>query len=186
MLIDQAVYGLHLALYNHNLERIYHLILRMKTNAVRILDNLRISYHLLPYDVDPEDLAAERTALKVGLSPEQVFKTLVVRGDRTGVCLAVIPSHYQLDLKTLAKLTGDRKIDPVPLKEVHSLTGYIRGGVTALACKHDYPVYVEEAIEVFDQIAVSAGMRGLLVQLAPADYLRSVHGIVGAISVEKS
>jgi Cys-tRNA(Pro)/Cys-tRNA(Cys) deacylase len=158
----------------------------MKTNAVRILDNLAISYHLLPYDVDLEDLAAERTALKVGLPPEQVFKTLVVRGDRTGVSLAVIPSHYQLDLKRLAKLTGDRKIDPVPLKEVQSLTGYIRGGVTALACKRDYPVYVEEVIEVFDQIAVSAGIRGLLVQLTPADYLRSVHGILGAISGEKS
>jgi Cys-tRNA(Pro)/Cys-tRNA(Cys) deacylase len=166
----------------------------MKTNAVRILDNLGVSYRLLPYDVDPEDLAAERTALKVGLPPEQVFKTLVVKGDplrvsrsaRTGVSLAVIPSHYQLDLKRLAKLAGDRKVEPVPLKEVQSLTGYIRGGVTALACKRDYPVYVEEMIEVFDQIAVSAGVRGLLVQLTPADYLRSVNGILGAISVEKS
>ena len=158
----------------------------MKTNAVRILDNLGISYHLLPYEVDPEDLAAERTALKVGLPPEQVFKTLVVRGNSAGVSLAVIPSHYQLDLKRLAKLTGDRKIDRVPLKEVQLLTGYIRGGVTALACKRDYPVYVEEVIEVFDQIAVSAGSRGLLVQLTPADYLRSVNGILGAISVEKS
>jgi Cys-tRNA(Pro)/Cys-tRNA(Cys) deacylase len=158
----------------------------MKTNAVRVLDNLEISYHLLPYDVDPEDLAAERTALKVGLPPEQVFKTLVVRGDRTGIFLAVIPSHYQLDLKRLAKLVGDRKIDPVPLKEVQSLTGYIRGGVTALACKRNYPVYVEEVIEIFDQIAVSAGSRGLLVQLTPSDYLRAVNGILGAISVEKS
>jgi len=158
----------------------------MKTNAVRILDNLGIAYHLLPYDIDPNDLAAERTALKVGLPPEQVFKTLVVRGNSAGVSLAVIPSHHQLDLKPLAKLTGDRKVDPVPLKEVQSLTGYIRGGVTALACKRDYPVYVEELIEVFDQIAVSAGTRGLLVQLSPADYLRSVHGILGAISVEKS
>lgn len=157
----------------------------MKTNAVRALDNLGISYHLFPYEVDPEDLAAERTALKVGLPPEQVFKTLVVRGERTGVSLAVIPSHYQLDLKKLAKLAGDRKIDPVPLKEIQPLTGYIRGGVTALACKRDYPVYVEEVIEVFDRIAVSAGVRGLLVQLSPADYLRSVQGRLGAISVEK-
>jgi Cys-tRNA(Pro)/Cys-tRNA(Cys) deacylase len=165
-------------------------ILRMKTNAVRILDNLGISYHLLSYEVDPDDLAAERTALKVGLPPEEVFKTLVVRGDprgsgkadRHGVALAVIPSIYQLDLKGLAKLTGDRKVEPVALKEVQPLTGYIRGGVTALACKRDYPVYVDEVIEAFDRVAVSGGMRGLLVQLAPKDYLRAVGGILGAIS----
>jgi Cys-tRNA(Pro)/Cys-tRNA(Cys) deacylase len=157
----------------------------MKTNAVRILDNLGISYHLLSYEVDPNDLAAEGTALKVGLPPEELFKTLVVRGDRTGVSLAVIPSHYQLDLKGLAKLAGDRKVEPVALKEVQPLTGYIRGGVTALACKRDYPVYVDEVMEAFDQVAVSAGMRGLLVQLAPRDYLRAVGGIVGAIAIDK-
>jgi Cys-tRNA(Pro)/Cys-tRNA(Cys) deacylase len=180
--------------YNHNSARIERLsIFRMKTNAVRILDNLGISYHLLSYEVDPNDLAAEGTALKVGLPPEELFKTLVVRGyprgngnaDRTGVALAVIPSSYQLDLKGLAKLAGDRKVEPVALKEVQPLTGYIRGGVTALACKRDYPVYVDELIEAFDQVAVSAGMRGLLVQLAPSDYLRAVGGIVGAIGVEK-
>jgi Cys-tRNA(Pro)/Cys-tRNA(Cys) deacylase len=158
----------------------------MKTNAVRILDNLGISYQLLSYEVDPDDLAAESTALKLGLAAEQVFKTLVVRGDRAGVSLAVIPGSYFLDLKGLAKLTGDRKVDPVPLKDVQPLTGYIRGGVTALACKRDYPVYVEEIIEVFDLVAVSAGMRGLMIQLAPADYLRAVRGIVGAIAQEKS
>jgi Cys-tRNA(Pro)/Cys-tRNA(Cys) deacylase len=158
----------------------------MKTNAVRILDNLGISYQLLTYEVDPDDLAAESTALKLGLASEQVFKTLVVRGDRTGVSLAVIPGSYFLDLKGLAKLSGDRNVAPVPLKEVQPLTGYIRGGVTALACKRDYPVYVEEIIEVFDQVAVSAGMRGLMIQLAPADYLRAVHGKLGGISQEKA
>jgi Cys-tRNA(Pro)/Cys-tRNA(Cys) deacylase len=158
----------------------------MKTNAVRILDNLGISYQLLTYEVDPDDLAAESTALKLGLASEQVFKTLVVRGDRTGVALAVIPGSYFLDLKGLAKLSGDRKVAPVPLKEVQPLTGYIRGGVTALACKRDYPVYVEEIIEVFDQVAVSAGMRGLMIQLAPADYLRAVQGKLGRISQEKA
>jgi Cys-tRNA(Pro)/Cys-tRNA(Cys) deacylase len=158
----------------------------MKTNAVRILDNLGISYQLLSYEVDPDDLAAESTALKLGLAPEQVFKTLVVRGERTGVSLAVIPGSYFLDLKGLAKLAGDRKVEPVPLKEVQPLTGYIRGGVTALACKRDYPVYVEEMIEVFDWVAVSAGMRGLMIQVAPADYLRAVRGTVGAIAQEKS
>jgi len=157
----------------------------MKTNAVRILDNLDIVYELRDYEVDPNDLAAERVAEKVGLPPEQVFKTLVSRGDRQGVCLAVIPGNEQLDLKALAKLTGDRKIDTVALKEVQPLTGYIRGGVTALACKKDYPVYVDETVELFDQIAVSAGVRGTMILLAPADYLKAVKGKVGAIAKSK-
>lgn len=158
----------------------------MKTNAVRVLDTLGISYQLLPYEVDPDDLAAERTAEKVGLPPEQVFKTLVTKGDRTGVCLAVIPGNMHLNLKALARLTGNRKIEPVALKEVQPLTGYIRGGVTALACKRNYPVYIDETIELFDQIAVSAGMRGLMIQLMPTDYLRAVSGTVGDIAQDKA
>lgn len=154
----------------------------MKTNAVRILDTLGIPYQLLNYEVDPTDLAAERAAQKVGLAPEQLFKTLVVRGDRTGICLAVVPSNAQLDLKTLAKLSGNRKTETVSLKEVQPLTGYIRGGVTAIACKKDYPVYVDETAELFDQIAVSAGVRGMLVLLAPAHYLQVVKGTLGAIA----
>ncbi|MBD2069297.1 Cys-tRNA(Pro) deacylase [Leptolyngbya sp. FACHB-671] len=157
----------------------------MKTNAVRILDNLGIAYELRSYEVDPEDLAAERAAEKIGLPPEQVFKTLVARGDRQGVCLAVISGSDQLDLKALAKLTGDRKVDTVALKEVQPLTGYIRGGVTALACKKDYPVYVDETVELFHQVAVSAGVRGTMILLAPADYLSAVKGTVGAIAKNK-
>ena len=105
----------------------------MKTNAARELDELHIRYQLREYDVDPDDLSAETVARKIGMSLEQVFKTLVVRGDRAGVCLAVIPGNAELNLKALAKLTGDRKIEMVPLKEVQPLTGYIRGGVTVLA-----------------------------------------------------
>ncbi len=157
----------------------------MKTNAVRSLDKLNITYELCSYEVDPNDLAAERAAEKIGLPPEQVFKTLVARGDRQGICLAVIPGDAQLDLKALAKLTGDRKVDTVALKDVQPLTGYIRGGVTALACKKDYPVYVDETAELFDQIAVSAGMRGLMILLAPADYLQAVQASVGAIARDK-
>jgi Cys-tRNA(Pro)/Cys-tRNA(Cys) deacylase len=97
--------------------------------------SLAIPYQLLTYEVEPKALAAERAAQKVGLAPEQVFKTLVVRGDRTGICLAVVPSNVQLDLKTLVKLSGDRKTETISLKEVQPLTGYIRGGVTAIACK---------------------------------------------------
>lgn len=157
----------------------------MKTNAVRLLDTLGIAYDLREYAVDPDDLAAESVAQKIGLPPEQVFKTLVVRGDKTGICLAVIPGDTQLDLKALAKLSGDRSCQPVPLKEVQPLTGYIRGGVTALACKKDYPVYVDELIEIFDVISISAGMRGLQMLLASADYLRAVNGITGDISQPK-
>lgn len=158
----------------------------MKTNAVRILDILNIPYELREYDVDPDDLAAESVAEKIGLPPEQVFKTLVARGDRTGIMLAVIPGDAHLDLKALAQRSGDRKVDTVPLKEVQPLTGYIRGGVTALACKKDYPVYVDEFIQLYDVISISAGMRGLQILLAPADYLRAVNGRVGMISQDKA
>lgn len=154
----------------------------MKTNAVRALDKLQISYVLLPYEVDPNDLVATRAAAKVGLPPEQVFKTLVAKGDRHGVCLAVLPSNAELDLKALARITGDRRVDTVPLKQVQPLTGYIRGGVTALACKKPYPVYLDDTATGLEQMAVSAGARGLLMQLAVADYIRAVGATVGAIA----
>ncbi|HEX9101942.1 MAG TPA: Cys-tRNA(Pro) deacylase [Polyangia bacterium] len=157
----------------------------MKTNAARILDSLGIAYELREYDVDPEDLSAETVAAKIGMPLEQVWKTLVARGDRHGVCLAVVPASAQLDLKALARLTGDRKSETVPLKEVQPLTGYIRGGVTALGCKKNYPVYADETIELFDRIAVSAGVRGTQIVLAPADYLRATKAKVGAIAKPK-
>ncbi|HEV2844508.1 MAG TPA: Cys-tRNA(Pro) deacylase [Thermoanaerobaculia bacterium] len=157
----------------------------MKTNAARLLDSLDIPYELRDYAVDPDDLAAESVARKIGLPPEQVFKTLVARGDRTGVLLAVVPGDEELDLKALARVTGDRKVEVVPLKEVQPLTGYVRGGVTALAGRKDYPVFVEETVELFDVISVSAGVRGTQILLAPADYLRAVRGTTGAISKAK-
>lgn len=157
----------------------------MKTNAARVLDHLGIAYQLRDCEVDPDDLAAETVAAKIGLPPEQVFKTLVGRGDRTGILLAVVPGDSQLDLKALAQVAGDRKIETVPLKEVQSLTGYIRGGVTALACKKDYPVFVDELIKVFDVISISAGIRGTQILLAPTDYIRAVKGTVAMISQDK-
>jgi len=156
----------------------------MKTNAARILDSMGIRYELRTYEVDPDDLRAETVAKKIGLPPEQVFKTLVARGDRHGVCLAVVPGDAQLDLKALAKLTGDRKVDTVALKEVQPLTGYIRGGVTALGGKKEYPVYADETIELFDVVSISAGVRGTQIILAPADYLRAVKARVGPIATE--
>lgn len=158
----------------------------MKTNAVRILDNLGITYELREYEVDPDDLAAESVAEKIGLPAEQVFKTLVARGDRQGICLAVIPGNTQLDLKALAQLSKNRKVETVALKEVQPLTGYIRGGVTALACKKEYPVYVDELIDLYDVISISAGVRGTQILLAPSDYIHAVKGIVGMISQDKT
>lgn len=157
----------------------------MKTNAARLLDSLGIPYRLQDYEVDPDDLSAETVAAKIGLPPEQVFKTLVARGDRTGVLLAVVPGDAELDLKALARLSGDRKVDTVSLKEVQPLTGYIRGGVTALAGRKDYPVFADETIELFDEISVSAGARGTQILLAPGDYLRATKAKVGAIAKEK-
>ena len=157
----------------------------MKTNAARLLDSLGIAYEVREYEVDPDDLAAESVARKVSMPPEQVFKTLVARGDRHGVCFAVIPGNTQLDLKALAKLSGDRGIDVVPLKDVQPLTGYIRGGVTALAAKKAYPVLADETIELFDAISISAGVRGAQIVLAPADYLRAVGATLGTIAKEK-
>jgi Cys-tRNA(Pro)/Cys-tRNA(Cys) deacylase len=153
----------------------------MKTNAVRLLDAAKIPYELREYAVDPEDLSAETVAAKVNLPLEQVFKTLVLRGDRNGICLAVVPGNTVVDEKALARLTGDRRIEMAPLKEVQALTGYIRGGVTAIAGKRDYPVYVDETAELFDVISISAGMRGLQILLAPGDYLRITKATIGAI-----
>ena len=154
----------------------------MKTNAVRMLDRLGIAYELRHYDVDPEHLEAEVVAQKIGMPCEQVFKTLVARGDVNGVCFGVVPGDMQLDPKALARISGDRRVELVALKEVQPLTGYIRGGVTALAAKRDYPVYADETIELFDRIAVSAGVRGTQIVLAPADYLRATGATTGAIA----
>ncbi len=121
-------------------------------------------------------------AAAIGLPPEQVFKTLVARGDRHGVLLAVVPADAELDFKALARLSQNRNVEMVPLKEVQPLTGYIRGGVTAMAGKRDYPVYVEEQMQLFDVVAVSAGVRGQQMLLAADDYLRATQAIVGPIS----
>jgi Cys-tRNA(Pro)/Cys-tRNA(Cys) deacylase len=158
----------------------------MKTNAVRLLERLNVPFELREYEVDPTDLAAETVARKIGLPPEQVFKTLVARGDKNGVCLAVVPGDCQLNLKALARATGNKKIDTVPLKDVEPLTGYIRGGVTALACKKDYPVFLDETAQLWDIISISAGMRGLQILLAPDDYLRATKATIAPIAQSKS
>jgi Cys-tRNA(Pro)/Cys-tRNA(Cys) deacylase len=156
-----------------------------KTNAARLLDQMEIHYELREYEVDPDDLAAETVAAKIGLPPEQVFKTLVARGDRNGIVMAVIPGDQELNLKALAAAAEERKIQLVPVKELQSLTGYIRGGVTALAAKRDFPVYVDETIELFDVVSTSAGIRGVQILINPADYLRATNGQLAALAEPK-
>jgi Cys-tRNA(Pro)/Cys-tRNA(Cys) deacylase len=154
----------------------------MKTNAARILEALGIRYELREYEVDEEDLSAESVATKVGLPPEQVFKTLVCRGDRTGVLFAVVPANAELDFKAAARLSGDRSVEMVPLREVQPLTGYVRGGVTVLGARKEFPVCVDETIELFDVISVSAGIRGTQILLAPADYLGATGAKTGPLT----
>ena len=153
-----------------------------KTNAVRLLDRLGITYELREYEVDPDDLAAATVAAKINLPAEQVFKTLVAHGDRNGICLAVIPGNTELDLKALAEASGNRKIQLSAVKELQALTGYIRGGVTALAAKKDYPVYVDETIELFDVISISAGIRGMQILLNPADYIKATKAKIAPLA----
>lgn len=154
----------------------------MKTNAARLLDRLQIAYELRSYPVGEEHLSAERVAALIGLSAAEVFKTLVVRGDRSGVLLAVIPGDRALDLKALAKLSKNRSCVTVALKEVQPLTGYVRGGVTALACKRPYQTYVHDTVTEHARISVSAGARGLQLILTPADYLRATAATVGPLA----
>ena len=153
-----------------------------KTNAARILDSLGVRYELREYEVDEEDLSAESVGRKIRLPAEQVFKTLVCRGDRNGVCFAVVPADAELDFKALARLSGDRAVEMVALKEVQPLTGYIRGGVTVLGAKKAFPAFADETIELFEVVSVSAGARGTQILVAPADYLRATGARVGPIA----
>jgi Cys-tRNA(Pro)/Cys-tRNA(Cys) deacylase len=157
-----------------------------KTNAARFLDQIGIRYELRQYEVDPGDLAAETVAVKIGLPPGQLFKTLVAQGDRHGICMAVIPGDTELDLRALAAASGNRKIQLVPVKDLQKLTGYIRGGVTAIAAKKAYPVYADKSIERFDLISISAGTRGLQILLSPADYLRVAKATLASIALNKT
>ncbi len=157
-----------------------------KTNAVRALDRLKFTYELRGYEVDPDDLTAESVAAKVGLPAAQVFKTLVVRGDRSGVFFAVVPGDAELDKKAVARVTGDSKADTVSLKEVQPLTGYIRGGVTVFAAKKDYPVVLDESALGYAVISVSAGVRGTQIFLDPKDYARAAKARTGSISRAKA
>ncbi len=152
-----------------------------KTNAMRILESKGIPFRVEEYRVDPDDLSAQAVAVKLGLDPAQVYKTLVTRG-KDGVYFAVLPGDRELAPRKLARLAGERKVAMVPLKEVQRLTGYVRGGVTVLGAKKAYPVFVHEQAVEHAEISVSAGVRGLQILLAPEDYLRATGGRLGDVA----
>ena len=149
----------------------------MKTNGARFLESLKIPFELREYDVDPEDLSAISVAKKIGMPPEQVFKTLLTTGGPGNYVFAVIPGDAELDFKKLARAAGLRKAEMVSLKDVQPLTGYIRGGVTVFGAKKAFPVYVDETAILFDTISVSAGTRGTQLILKPDDYLRAAQAL---------
>src|SRR3981081_100932 len=154
----------------------------MKTNAARILEGLGIGYTLPAYEGDPEDLSAINVARKIGLPVEQVFKTLLTITAPEQYAFAVIPGDAELDFKKLARAAGARKAEMVSLKDVQPLTGYIRGGVTVFGAKKDFRAFVDETIELFDAISVSAGHRGVQIVLSPADYLRATGAAVADLT----
>ena len=152
-----------------------------KTNAARILDRLGISYELLTYPVDESDLSAIHVAEVTGIPLAQLYKTLVVRGDRTGIFMAVIPGGAELDLKAVAAASGNKRAEMVHLKEVFDLTGYVRGGCSPLGAKKPYPVYCDESIVQHARICVSAGRRGEQLALAPSDLIRAAQAVTAHI-----
>ena len=151
----------------------------VKTNAVRLLDEAGVAYRLVSYDVDEADLSAETVACKIGPPPAQVFKTLATRGDKTGVLLALIAAGTELDLKALADASGNKRCELLPLKEVHPVTGYVRGGVSPLGTKKRLPVYLDRTVLAHDEVSISAGVRGTQILLAPADLVRMTQATFG-------
>ncbi|WP_263359340.1 Cys-tRNA(Pro) deacylase [Acidicapsa ligni] len=154
----------------------------MKTNGARFLDSLGIHYSLREYEVDPEDLTAITVAKKIDMPVEQVFKTLLTTDGAGGYFFAVIPGDAEVDFKKLARAAEVRKIEMVSLKEVQPLTGYIRGGVTVFGAKKTYPAFVDETVELFDEISVSAGVRGTQLILNPADYIRAAEATLADLT----
>ncbi len=152
-----------------------------KTNAARFLDNQKIEYAIREYEVDESDLGAENVAHKVGLPLERVFKTLVARGDKTGVVMALVSGAAEVDLKALASVSGNKKVELVHLNEVLPLTGYIRGGVSPLGARKNYPVFLDRTALSQETICISAGMRGMQIVLQPSELVRATHAKVGDI-----
>ena len=153
-----------------------------KTNAARHLDDLKVDYKLVEYEIDESDLSAESVARKVGLLPEQVFKTLVARGDKTGVLMACIAGNAELDLKALAEVSGNKKVEMVHVKEIQQLTGYIRGGVSPIGAKKRYPIFLDESAMRFPFISISAGARGSQIFISPGDLIKVLNVKISKIA----
>lgn len=149
-----------------------------KTNAARLLDKAQIAYELIPYEVDENDLSAIHVADSLGENIEQVFKTLVLHGDKNGHFVCVIPGEHEVDLKLAAKASGNKKCDLIPMKELLPLTGYIRGGCTPVGMKKPFPTYIHESCLNYPYIYISAGQRGLQLKLDPNDLIKEVHAEV--------
>lgn len=154
----------------------------MKTNAARLLDQLQIEYELRAYEVSEDELDAVSVARKVRMPPAATFKTLVARGDKTGVVMACVAADAELDLKKLAAVTGNKKIELVPVKELLGLTGYIRGGVSPLGAKKKFPVFIDETAILHDRISVSAGTRGAQIIIAPEALQRATEAVLVDLS----
>ncbi len=152
-----------------------------KTNAARFLDNLKIQYELVPYVVDENDLGAEHIASQLNEPIEQVFKTLVLRGDKIGPFVCVIPGNLEVDLKKAAKISGNKNCDMIHLKELQPLTGYIRGGCSPLAMKKKFPTFFHQTCLEQNIIYVSAGVRGLQIKINPNDLITAAEATVGDI-----
>ena len=148
-----------------------------KTNAARILDSMKIPYKLHTYEVDPDNLAAQHVADLLGQPIERVYKTIVLKGNKTGPIVCVVAGCHEVDLKKAAKVSGNKSVDPLPLKDLLATTGYIRGGCTAIGMKKKFPTFVSEEITGFDTIYVSAGIRGMQLELTPSDYLRAADAV---------
>lgn len=155
-----------------------------KTNAARILDRMKIKYELVEYMVDPENLAADHVAAELGEPIEQVFKTLVLRGDRNGIFVCVVAGNREVDLKKAAKVSGNKKAEMIAMKELLPLTGYIRGGCTSIGMKKQYPTFISEEALSFPFIYVSAGKRGLQLKLAPADLIKAAAASAADIATD--
>lgn len=153
-----------------------------KTNAARLLDKAGVHYETVEYTVDPENLAADHVAAELGEPIERVFKTLVLRGDKTGLIVCVVAGNREVDLKKAAKVSGNKKVEMIPMKELLPNTGYIRGGCTAIGMKKQYPTYISEEAQQFETIYVSAGRRGLQLCLSPLDLAAVSHAVFADIA----
>jgi Cys-tRNA(Pro)/Cys-tRNA(Cys) deacylase len=149
-----------------------------KTNAARILDRMEITYELVAYEVDENDLSAVNVAAQLGQNIEQVFKTILLRGDRSGVFVCIVPGAEEVNLKLAASVSGNKKAETVAMKELLPLTGYIRGGCSPLGIKKPYPIFLHASATQFPFIYISAGQRGLQLKLAPADLIKAVNAIM--------